>query len=245
MIEYRDFEHRCRNQWRFVHDAEMTAFLDGIACEAAKHVEILPTEEPLWRARIGSADGTGHSDEDHYVERIAYDAGGIMPSREHAGESRVSPQGIPTLYAAKDQATAIAEVRPFVGAAVSVAELRANHTLRLVDCHSLHETDPCVPLFAHADDPAEAAWMSFHLALAEPLRDLSGTTRTDTYIATQVIAERLRRGGFDGITFKSSLAAGLNVAIFDPSSAEAVAGHLFTVRQMEIQYDTARHHEGW
>jgi RES domain-containing protein len=55
------------------------------------------------------------------------------PPPNLARPGRMNPLGIPYLYVALDQATAIAEVRPWLGALLSVARLSPQRTLRVVN----------------------------------------------------------------------------------------------------------------
>lgn len=57
-----------------------------------------------------------------------------------AHEGRVNPRGIPCLYAASNLETAVAEVRPWLGALVSVAQLSPVRLLRLVNCSDGHDS---------------------------------------------------------------------------------------------------------
>ena len=60
------------------------------------------------------------------------------PPPEKATQGRLNLEGIPYLYVATDESTAIAEVRPWQGAAVSMAYLRLERDLRVVNfCRSV------------------------------------------------------------------------------------------------------------
>jgi len=242
-LRYWQFEERCRSQWRFAHDNEVSEFLSDMVRTAEQHVLYLGPDDKLWRARLGCDEENSPAlDEEGTTVAIAkaFDATKMMPNMAFAGEGRVSPRGILTLYATMDEATAVAEVRPHVGAAVTVAELQLHRRLRIVDCHGLHAAR--TSLFEHQRDSSAANWKQLNLAFAQPLYDLA---RTDHYAPTQIVAEQFRRAGFDGVAFHSSLSPGMNVAIFDPSSALAVAAQVFIVREMMVKYALEPQQQSW
>ena len=57
----------------------------------------------------------------------------MVPDAEHATSGRLNPRGIPFLYLAEDSKTAIAEVRPWVGALVSMGVFEILRDCTLVD----------------------------------------------------------------------------------------------------------------
>lgn len=65
---------------------------------------------------------------------VPYPVDRMKPRRDRTKEGRANPKGIPYLYTANDKETAIAEVRPWIGAYVSIAELKVVRPLTIVNC---------------------------------------------------------------------------------------------------------------
>ncbi len=168
----------------------------------------------------------------------------MKPLPEKASEGRVNPRGIPCLYLATDEKTAISEVRPWVGSYVTVAEFETRKPLRLVDCsrceiHPLIQTASDLDLLFKLKPPppkeaTETVWRWIDVAFSEPVdRDDS----TAGYVPTQVIAELFKTNGFDGIKYRSVFNGGKNLALFDLSSAEQVGeGKVVQVTKIELDF---------
>lgn len=84
---------------------------------------------------------TGDDGEDIDIDDIecAADKTRMMPLRDRASDGRVTPRGIPCLYVATDDAMAGSEVRPAIGAYVTVAVLKCLREPKLIDCSMLAE----------------------------------------------------------------------------------------------------------
>lgn len=115
---------------------------------------------------------------------------------------------------------AISEVRPWIGAQVSIAYMKVTKNLRLVNCfenHGKRNTKIYLNGNMPQEEQVETIWTDIDNAFARP------TTRDDTtadYVPTQVLTELFRNRGFDGIAFKSSVADGHNLALFDKHNVE-------------------------
>jgi RES domain-containing protein len=131
----------------------------------------------------------------------------MKPLPLSAYEGRANPKGIPCLYLATTGETAMSEVRPWLGALVSVATFEVVRPLSVVDCSVLHDQyfnlaflerrllEPIPP-----EKVDQVVWAAIDGAFAEPV------TRTDDtadYAATQTIAELFRSEGYDGVVYKS------------------------------------------
>jgi hypothetical protein len=160
----------------------------------------------------------------------------MKPLPDRAAEGRVNPRGIPCLYAATHRETAVAEVRPWVGAHVSVAQLRTVRPLKLVNCTS---DDRRLILFGREPTPEErekACWLDIDGAFSRPVER---SDQLAEYVPTQIIAEMFRKEGFDGIAYRSSLGPGHNVALFDLDAAEVASCGVFNVRGMAFEIEEA------
>jgi RES domain-containing protein len=139
---------------------------------------------------------------------------GVPPAMNSSG-GRLNPPGIPYLYAAMDTQTAIAEVRPWRGARVTVASFRTIGRIRCVDLSDIE---------AISMRRRRAAFAA-HMMQRPTHRD-----DNTAYVATQFLSEHLKARGADGVLYKSSLhRGGINVALFRPEAAQPTATQLWQV----------------
>lgn len=144
------------------------------------------------------------------------------PPSDLASDGRANPIGIRYLYLADDLATAISEVKPSKGALVSLANFRptAGRALRVIDLTNPRLTISPFRVTSSAIADLRAS-MSFLDSLGEELSVPTQPHRaTRDYLATQYLCELIKVSGYDGVTYKSSLASGRNFAFFDVSACE-------------------------
>jgi hypothetical protein len=137
------------------------------------------------------------------------------------------------LYCATHQCTAVAEVRPWKGALVSVALLELRRSLRVVNCTiGPHDKDTVVYFGEPAPHKREArVWRDIDRAFSQPV---TGAEDEAEYVPTQILAERFRHHGYCGIAYGSSVGEGHNLAIFNPDDAKVVGRGLVRVRHLTI-----------
>ena len=119
----------------------------------------------------------------------------IAPA-ENTREFRANYRYIPYLYCAKHPYTAVLEVRPRLGATVSVATIQVKEKLRILD-FTLQEISKKM-------SPAKInLFTDLSNMYAKPVTDEDDIS---DYIPTQFIAEYAKRHlNYDGIAYKSSL----------------------------------------
>lgn len=140
------------------------------------------------------------------------------PPAKLASSGRLNPEGIPCLYVADHEQTAIAEIRPYRGAVVCVSRLRNPEPLRIVDL-----------LKVRAIGPDDATVRCLSRMLAQPVHQDDSLG----YVGTQYLAETLKAEGFGGIRYESALReGGWNIAIFDTSAAVVGDVRIFTVKKV-------------
>ena len=164
------FSHAVRHKSRFFHDRRVTRFLRAVTASAERRVATISIGKALWRAQ------TGHDWEERlaagdipYDEPVPFKPERMKPPRGSAYEGRVNPRGIPCLYAASNKETAVAEVRPWLGALVSVAQMEVRRDLRLVNCSEGHDGQ----LEIYFDEPSleereKSVWRAIGRAFSEP-----------------------------------------------------------------------------
>lgn len=153
-----------------------------------------------------------------------YDASGSSaPPRGTAGAGRCNPKGVSYLYAALEEHTAIAEIRPFIKDSISVAVLKPTRDLCLVN----FDFEPT--------DVVNGRDFLFN----DIQRDFSQINKTQNgdYLITQFIASFIEHLGYDGLCFRSSLVKdGTNYVIFNPSDCPAISSKLVYLSEVNYVY---------
>jgi hypothetical protein len=210
------------------HEPNLPALFDD---ELARMEGELPRESIMHRARIGFQVG------EHDAVRPFEGAEIATPPPDKAKPGRANVQGEVALYVADQEATAVAEKRPWRGLLVSVAEVGAVRNLRLVDLGKLPA--PSNPFTAEAPQ-YEVELVGLLAAFSEELgRPLRRAEDPDDYIPCQKLVRRIRASGlYDGIRYPSAMnPRGTNVVIFDPKLAAIGRSRLVEVREVGISYE--------
>ncbi|MEY9536921.1 RES family NAD+ phosphorylase [Sinorhizobium fredii] len=234
--DYHHFRREVVKSRRFIRSPETEEFLQAVAATCHTRENIVNVDARLRRAQV--AHGlrpiyqTGDDGEDIYIDDIecAANKTRMIPLRDRASDGRVNPRGIPCLYMATDDATAVSEVRPAIGAYVTVAVLKCLRELKLIDCSILAEKQ-----FIYFKEPEraeleKAVWSDIDKAFSAP------ADRSDDaaeYAPTQILAELFRSLGYDGVAYKSAFGEdGYNVAIFNIDDFEVEWCRLFRVEDI-------------
>lgn len=149
------------------------------------------------------------------------------PPAKLATHGRANPPGIPYLYLGSTAETATAEVRPHPGEKVCVASVSvplgtasAPQRSTVVDLRNPREL---VSPFLLGDDN-EIALMRGDITFLERLgEELTSPVLPDAaaidYIPSQYLCEFIKKCGYAGVVYSSSVTTGMNLALFDPSIA--------------------------
>lgn len=235
---YAGFSRAVRFQSRFIHDKRVTTFLRAVSASVKRRIATFPDGKALWRAQVGHELESHEQDGVEYEEPIPLSAERMKPRRHSAHEGRVNPRGIPCLYTATAKETAVAEVRPWLGALVSVAQLSPNRSLRLVNCADGGD----LRWDLYLDEPApsireEAVWRAIGRAYSEPVEPDPGVAE---YAPTQVLAEHFKGLGYDGVFYRSTLGKGFNIAIFDMDALDVMDVRLYPVNAVRYEIGEMR-----
>lgn len=143
------------------------------------------------------------------------------PPIKCATVGRCNMQGVSFLYAAGDEHTSIAEVKPKFGNTVSVAKVLVKQNLLLVDF--------CIDYNKSIDDMVlEGMKADFCKVYTENAGD---------YLITQLITNLILNSGYDGIRFTSSLVnQGINYVIFNPNHCKIVSSGLYVIDDIRYSY---------
>ncbi len=224
-----EYMHRPNGGWREV-EGEWDGLKSSLMHEwrffqAGKSVDaVIGRLLDPWSDLLGSA----LESRDWHRARIQESRGKIIPSSHmgapppgRARAGRANPAGIPHLYVASDQATAVAEVRAEPGDWVTVAKVTVSpKSMQVLDLtRDVRIVDPFAHKDLHEALVLRALLQLFSYELGRPIR--ASDSEFD-YVATQFIAEYFRDKGLGGVLFRSSLASGINAVFFD--SAVATVG---------------------
>ena len=55
------------------------------------------------------------------------------------------------------------------------------------------------------------------------------------YIPSQYLCEFIKKSGFDGVVYRSSVSDGINLALFDPRKAQGGAVSLYHVAKVSVE----------
>lgn len=186
-----------------------------------KELEVIITpEKQFYRSRIGK-----------YSIKKELEA----PPRDKVIKGgRANPPGISVLYCAYSLETAIAEVRPWNSAEITVATLCTKENLRLID---LSKVEPIKsPFQVKTNVLHEIRNRGLLLNLQEMLsRPIEPYKSEIDYVPSQFLTEFIKHLGYDGLIFKSSLGKDKNVVIYAPNKTEIK--ELSYIEVKKIEYD--------
>lgn len=245
---YARFARHIRFSGRFVWGNEERAFLDTVLATIRDRTVEFEAGYTFFRAQLG-VDIIDRTDEEGIwlgEDIVGFGADRMKPLRDRSREGRANPIGIPVLYAGTTIETVVSEVRPWIGADVSVAWCKLLKPLRTLDLtRGQGKSSLSGPVLNHllGDQvltPAEkeaAVWIDIDNAFSEPVT--STDDRAD-YAPTQILAELFRHAGYDAIGYKSHFGddetrRGYNVAIFDPEAVEIVACAPYKVHAIKVE----------
>lgn len=157
------------------------------------------------------------------------------PPRELASHGRANPSGIPYLYLGSAPDTAIAEVRPHTGEIASVARFTLQGIITAVD---LRNPRGLVSPFL-LQDASEVGRMRADVPFLERLgseltRPVLPRSAAIDYLPSQYLCEFIKKIGYDGVIYRSSVSDGINLALFSPARAVANDVCLYDVQRVSV-----------
>lgn len=143
------------------------------------------------------------------------------PPRETASHGRANPSGIPYLYLASTPRTCIAEVRPHTGEKACVAQFEIPSNLSVVDLRNPRKL--VSPFFL--EETSEILQLRTDLPFLEKLgneltRPVLPRSAAIDYVPSQFLCEFIKKQGFAGVLYSSSVSDGMNLALFDVNAAK-------------------------
>lgn len=211
-----------RNRW-FLDDPinleRLAEMLELLVAPADAVMEITN----LWhRARLLS-DG----------EQLRLDQMGAPPAHR-AGHGRANPAGIPYLYLGSDVTTALSEVRPHTGDTACIATFRVPR-IQAVDLRDPRKS--ASPFILENAEQITSLRSGLPLLerlgeeLTKPVRPRSAAFE---YIPSQYLCEFIKKRGYQGVVYRSSVSEGVNLALFDPDLASPVETTVVLVDRVTV-----------
>lgn len=148
------------------------------------------------------------------------------PPNHLATLGRANPEYISYLYLCEDEQTPIYEVQPIIGQNVSVAKFKTRKPLKIYDLtrnFPNHHEDP------DYDTPSMFDVIGKNFSVPNYGKPVQ-------YLPTQFISEEIKKMGFDGLRFNSSLRqGGINVVLFDSKSCIAQSSDIVKIENIDIK----------
>lgn len=145
------------------------------------------------------------------------------PPSELASAGRCNSEGVAYLYTAREEHTAVAEIRPYVGDTISIATLQPKRDLKLVNL----DYDPSAIISGSE---------FFYNEIQQEFSQVNKGQKND-YLITQYITSLVAHSGYDGLCFRSSLVEdGTNYVIFNPADCEAISSKICYLKGVQYQY---------
>ncbi len=152
------------------------------------------------------------------------------PPKRVTSHGRANPPGIPYLYLGSTEETAISEIRPHTGETACVAKFKIQDDLDLID---LRDPKRLISPFVFGDEQQISAMRNdipFLEHLGQELtRPVLPQGAAIDYVPSQYLCEFIKKAGYHGVIYSSSVSSGMNLALFDPT--KVVPG---TVNQRRI-----------
>ena len=190
----------------------------------------LMIDTALYRARVIQGDEPINISQNYY----GYDLRGsfVNPNTSRITAMRANRAGQPRLYCADVNYLALIEVRPKVGDKISLATLKVNDVLTILDLTLFH-----IPY--GMDEEKQKLFADISILFSTPVNQ--DDDKSD-YLVTQEIADFVQSLGYDGIAFSSSLSPALNqenynccnLVIFNYQKCSPVKSN---VVEMQSKYD--------
>jgi hypothetical protein len=157
------------------------------------------------------------------------------PPKHLASHGRANPAGIPYLYLGSQPDTAAAEIRPHTGEVACIADFTIPD-IRAVD---LRNPRGFVSPFV-LGEASKIGQLRADLPLLERLggeltRPVLPQRAAIDYIPSQYLCEFIKKAGFDGVLYRSSVSEGINLALFDPGKAVGGTVSLYNITKVSVE----------
>ncbi|MGO2034985.1 MAG: RES family NAD+ phosphorylase [Brevibacterium sp.] len=152
-----------------------------------------------------------------------------------AGHGRANPAGIRYLYLGSTDRTAVAEVRPHTGETACVATFLIP-SVQAVDLRAPRQS--ASPFILENAEQIAALRSGLPLLerlgeeLTKPVQPISAAFE---YIPSQYLCEFIKKRGYQGVLYRSSVSDGVNLALFTPDLASPVEAKVTLVDRVTVE----------
>lgn len=162
------------------------------------------------------------------------------PPKRFASHGRANPAGIPYLYLGSTPTTAVSELRPHTGEVACVAKFTTPEGMKLVDLRRPRRTVSPFLLPDAADVVRMRCDLPFLERLGEELtRPVLPHAAAIDYTPSQYLCEFIKKEGFDGVVYRSSVSDGINLALFNPALTPTEISQILVTR-VSVEVDSVR-----
>jgi hypothetical protein len=224
---WQDYKITVKHKNRFVNS--LPEEIEVLFSNPSEIYKFLHKENTLFRARIGSPNEKTLTPFSANLSDMG------MPPVSKVRAGRANPDGIPYLYLASSRKTAIAEVRPWSGALITIATFKLIEGLNTINFSIFNNKRLFDYIESEKVDDVLNRLHFFYTLSSEMSQPISPSDSYLEYIPTQYVTEFIKNEGYDGIIFDSSLGLGQNVVLFTQDNVEVTATELLKIGQ--IQYD--------
>jgi hypothetical protein len=241
------FKEKVEHEERYFYNKDIQEFLDEVMITGSERIESVPMGQRYWRAQLGSDEVPCYDFNGTLVDYnpVPYTVKRMKPLPDKVPEGRVNPKGIPYLYLATDEKTAVSEMRQWVGKYITLAEFETCRDLKFVDCSrcdidpmntTVHDLDMLWKLKPpEAQETTLTVWRWIDMAFSKPIDRCDSSA---DYVSTQIIAELFKKNGFDGVKYRSLFNGGKNIALFDIDSAKQRenSAKVIQITKMDLEF---------
>ena len=236
---YWAFSRSTSTKHRYFRPREVEEFLDAVLETSKSRKSTIKTGSVFWRAQLGNAWRPWYEGGEHLTDLPdPFPPERMKPTPGRVIEGRVNPKGIPYLYVSTNRDTALAEVRPWIGSLISLAQFKTLRDLTVIDC--TRKEKPRTVIFPKAPpspkEKEKIMWSEIDRAFSRPV---TPSDEIADYVPTQIIAELFRANGLEGVAYVSALGKGLNLAIFDIDTADVINCSLFEAKKIGFTFKEA------
>lgn len=153
-------------------------------------------EDILYRARVGN-----------YLKQSDKEI--LAPPKSITDDGRCNPKGISYLYLSTDEYTAICEVKPNPGEDVTIATLKVNLKNIIYFYPHFYEKLPCFR--ENLTEEQLTLLKCIDYGMSRKIND----KRKLEYLPFQYITEYIKRRGYNGFLYRSTVGTGHNLVMFD------------------------------
>lgn len=158
------------------------------------------------------------------------------PPKRLASHGRANPPGIPYLYVGSQPHTAVAETRPHTGEIACVATFLIHEKISVVDlCAPRLRVSPLALSEASAIGQLRADIPLLERLGEELTRPVLPSGVAIDYVPSQYLCEFIKKCGFAGVVYRSSVSTGQNLALFEPARAQPGAVIQYDVTSVTVE----------